>query len=182
MALPWPGAAAEVGARAGAIVKCQQVREQLADYSAGFMDAELRQRLQRHLAACRSCRAHLAQLRELDSLVSGERLAADEALVQRIMAQVREQESVRRLRRRYLVQGIAPIVLVLTLAAAVIVVIQPQAASWAQALSASQVDWDLSAQPEWALVSVGGLCLMAALATWLTGHLARALTPDGASP
>jgi len=162
-------------------VKCQQAREQLADYSAGFMDAGPRERLQRHLAACRSCRSHLAQLRELDSLVSGERLAADEALVQRIMAQVREQETVRQLRRRYLVQGVAPIVLMLTLAAAVLVVIQPQAAAWAQALSAARVDWDLLAQPEWALVSVAGLCLMAALATWVTGRLARALTPDGAS-
>ena len=132
-------------------MNCQQVQEELADYSAGFIRGERRHALQAHLATCSKCREHLAQLRALDRLLAGESLEADELLVQRIMAQVREAEIVQKWRRRHLL-----------------------------ALSAWEVDWQRLAQPEWALgTALGaavGLPLLVGMVTWLTTRIAEALT------
>lgn len=157
-------------------MNCREAQSQVADYSTGLLEGESKQRLQQHLAGCWQCQEHLAQLRALDRLLAGEPLQADEALVQRIMAQVKEVEIFRKLRRRFLLEGLAPIFVVLGLAAGVIVVLHPQVSDWAKALSTWQVDWELLAQPERALPLILGLPLIAGLAIWLTNQLAKALT------
>lgn len=161
-------------------MNCQQVQEELADYSAGFIRGERRHALQAHLATCSKCREHLAQLRALDRLLAGESLEADELLVQRIMAQVREAEIVQKWRRRHLLEGLAPIVPALSLAGAMMVVLLRHTAAWASALSAWEVDWQFLAQPEWALgTALGaavGLPLLVGMVTWLTTRIAEALT------
>jgi len=157
-------------------VNCQQAQEQLADYSAGFIEGAHRERLQAHLAACPACREPLAQLRTLDQLVAGESLSADEALVHRIMAQVQEAEILRRWRRRWLLDSLGPIAAALSLGAAMILIVQPYAAEWTAALSTWQLDWELLAQPQWALGALVGLPLVAGGVAWLTNWLAEALT------
>jgi len=161
-------------------VNCRQVQEQLADYSAGFIRGEQRQHLQAHLTTCSTCREHLAQLRALDRLMVGESLEADEALVRRIMAQVREAEILHKWRRRYLLGGLAPIALALALGGATMVLVLRQTAQWTDALTAWEVDWQLLAQPHWALgMALGaalGLPLVVGIVTWLTSRLAEALT------
>lgn len=161
-------------------MNCQQAQEQLADYSAGFIRRERRHALQAHLATCSKCREHLAQLRALDRLLAGESLEADELLVQRIMAQVSEVAILQKWRRRHLLEGFAPILAALSLGAAMTVVLLRHTAGWASALSASEVDWQLLAQPEWALgAALGaavGLPLVVGMVTWLTTRIAEALT------
>ena len=157
-------------------MNCQQVQAQLADYSAGFTRGERHKRLQVHLAACPACREYLTQLRTLDQLLSGEPLSADEALVHRIMAQVQEADILRRWRRRWLLDSLGPIAAAVSLGAAMIVIVQPYAAEWTAALSTWQLDWELLAQPEWALGTVVGLPLVAGAVAWLTNWLAEALT------
>jgi len=157
-------------------VNCWQAQAQLADYSAGFLQGEAREHLQAHLAVCPACREHLAQLRALDQLLAGESLSADEALVHRIMAQVQEADILRRWRRRWLLDSLGPIAAALSLGAAMIVIAQPYAAEWTAALSTWQLDWELLAQPQWALGTVVGLPLVAGAVAWLTNWLAEALT------
>ena len=157
-------------------MNCRQAQDQLAAYSAGFIPARRRERLKVHLASCKSCREHLAQLRALDQLLAGESLNADEALVQRVMAQVEDADILRRWRRRWLLEGVGPIVAALSLGAATILIVQPYAAQWTAALSTWQLDWELLAQPEWALGAVVGLPLVAGAVAWLTNWLAEAVT------
>jgi len=157
-------------------VNCRQARKQLADYSAGFSQGKRRTRLQAHLAACPACREHLAQLRALDQLLAGESVSADEALVHRIMAQVQDAEIIRRWRRRWLLDSLGPIAAAASLGAAMIVIAQPYAAEWTAALSTWQLDWELLAEPQWALGAVVGLPLIAGAVAWLTNWLAEALT------
>jgi len=157
-------------------VNCRQAQAQLTDYSAGFIRGERRERLQAHLAACPACREHLAQLRTLDQLLAGESVSADEALVQRIMAQVQEADIIRRWQRRWLLDSLGPIAATLSLGAAMIVIAQPHAAEWTAALSTWQLNWELLAQPQWALGAVVGLPLVAGAVAWLTNWLAEALT------
>jgi len=157
-------------------VNCRQAQGQLADYSAGFLQEERRERLQAHLAVCQPCRERLAQLRALDQLLAGESVSADEALVHRIMAQVQEAEIIRRLRRQWLLDSLGPIAAAVSLGAAMIVIIQPHAAEWTAALSTWQLDWELLAEPQWALGAAVGLPLVAGTVAWLTNWLAEALT------
>ena len=157
-------------------MNCRQAQAQLADYSAGFLQGERRTRLQAHLAVCPACREHLAQVRALDQRLAGEWLSADEALVPRIMAQVQDAEILRRWRRRWLLDSLGPIAAAASLGAAMIVIVQPHAAEWTAALSTWQLDWELLAQPEWALGAVVGLPLVAGAVAWLTNWLAEALT------
>jgi len=157
-------------------VNCRQAQKQLADYSAGFTQGKRRERLQAHLAVCQPCRERVAQLRALDQLLAGESLSADEALVHRIMAQVQDAEILRRWRRRWLLDSLGPIAAAVSLGAAMIVIAQPYAAEWTTALSTWQLDWELLAQPEWALGAVVGLPLVAGGVAWLTTWLAEALT------
>ena len=157
-------------------MNCRQAQAQLADYSAGFTRGKRRERLQAHLAACPVCRGHLAQLRTLDQLLAGESLSADEALVHRIMAQVQDAEIIRRWRRRWLLDSLGPIAAAVSLGAAMIVIAQPYAAEWTAALSTWQLDWELLAEPQWALGAVVGLPLVAGGVAWLTTWLAEALT------
>ena len=157
-------------------MNCRQAQAQLADYSAGFLRGKRRERLQAHLAICQVCRESLAQLRALDQLLAGESLSADEALVHRIMAQVQEADILRKWRRRWLLDSLGPIAATVSLGAAMIVIVQPHAAEWTAALSTWQLDWELLAQPEWALGAVVGLPLVAGAVAWLTNWLAEALT------
>ena len=157
-------------------MNCRQAQAQLADYSAGFIRGKCRERLQAHLAACQPCREHLAQLRALDQLLAGESVSADEALVQKIMAQVQEADILRRWRRRWLLDSLGPIAAAVSLGAAMIVIVQPYAAEWTAALSTWQLDWELLAEPEWALGAVVELPLVAGAVAWLTNWLAEALT------
>ncbi len=157
-------------------MNCRQAHAQLAGYSAGFTRGERRTRLQAHLAVCQPCREHLAQLRALDQLLAGESLSADEALVHRIMAQVQEAEILCKWRRRWLLDSLGPIAAAVSLGAATILIIQPYAAEWTAALSTWQLDWELLAQPQWALGAVVGLPLVAGTVAWLTNWLAEALT------
>ncbi len=157
-------------------MNCRQAQAQLADYSAGFTRGKRHERVQAHLAACPVCREHLAHLRALDQLLAGESVSADEALVHRIMAQVQEADILRRWRRRWLLDSLGPIAAALSLGAAMIVIVQPHAAEWTAALSTWQLDWELLAEPQWALGSVVGLPLVAGAVAWLTNWLAEALT------
>ncbi len=157
-------------------MNCWQAQEQLADYSAGFLQGKRHARLQAHLAVCQPCRQHLAQLRVLDQLLAGEPLCADEALVHRIMAQVQEADILRRWRRRWLLDSLGPIAAAVSLGAAMIVIAQPHAAEWTAALSTWQLGWELLAEPQWALATVVGLPLVAGTVAWLTNWLAEALT------
>ncbi len=157
-------------------MNCRQAQKQLADYSAGFIEGARRERLQAHLAACPACREVLAQLHTLDQLVAGEPLSADEALVHRIMAQVQDADILRRWRRRWLLDSLGPIAAALSLGAAMILIVQPYATEWTVALSTWQLDWELLAQPQWALGAVVGLPLVAGGVAWLTNWLAEALT------
>ncbi len=157
-------------------MNCRQAQKQLADYSAGFTRGKRHKRLQVHLAACPACREHLAELRALDHLLAGESVNADEALVQRIMAQVQDAEILHRWRRRWLLDSLGPIAAAVSLGAAMIVIAQPHAAEWTAALSTWQLDGELLAQPEWALGAVVGLPLVAGGVAWLTNWLAEALT------
>ena len=157
-------------------MNCRQAQAQLADYSAGFLRGKRRERLQAHLAVCQPCRERLAQLRALDQLLAGESVSADEALVQKIMAQVQEADILRRWRRRWLLDSLGPIAAAVSLGAAMIVIAQPYAAEWTAALSTWQLDWELLAEPQWALGAVVGLPLVAGAVAWLTNWLAEALT------
>jgi len=157
-------------------VNCEQAQKQLAAYSAGFIRGKRCTCLQAHLAACPACRERLAQLHALDRLLAGESLSADEALVHRIIAQVQEADILHRWRRRWLLDSLGPIAAALSLGATMIVIAQPYAAEWTTALSRWQLDWELLAQPEWALGAVVGLPLVAGTVAWLTNWLAEALT------
>ena len=157
-------------------MNCQQAQKQLVNYSAGFTRGKRRERLQAHLAVCQVCRESLAQLRALDQLLAGESLSADEALVHRIMAQVQDADILRRWRRRWLLDSLGPIAAAVSLGAAMIVIVQPYAAEWTAVLSTWQLDWEVLAEPEWALGTVVGLPLVAGAVAWLTNWLAEALT------
>ena len=157
-------------------MNCRQAQKRLADYSAGFSQGKRREGLQAHLAVCQACREHLAQLRALDQLLAGESLSADEALVHRIMVQVQEADILRKWRRRWLLDSLGPIATAVSLGAAMILIVQPYAAEWTAALSTWQLDWELLAQPQWALGAVVGLPLVAGGVAWLTNWLSEALT------
>ncbi len=176
MAVSWSAATPRTGPGKRTSANCQQAQKQLADYSAGFTRGKRRARLQAHLAVCPACREHLAQLRALDQLLAGESVSADEALVHRIMAQVQEADILRRWRRRWLLEGVGPIVAALSLGAATILIVQPYATEWTAALSTWELEWELLAQPQWALGAVVGLPLVAGAVAWLTTWLAETLT------
>ena len=157
-------------------MNCRQAQKLLPDYSAGFVEGERRQRLQAHLDACEACGQHLAQLQSLDQLLTADRLAANEALAQGVMAHINEAEILRKWRRRHVLDGLGPTMAALSLGAAATVVMHQHVGQWAAALSTWEVDWELLAQPQCALALAVGLPVVAGLVAWLTNWLAEELT------
>ncbi len=157
-------------------MNCRQVQEQLADYSAGLIQGEGRQRLQVHLSACETCRQHLQQFRALDQLLTEDQMETDESLVEGIMVQVRAAELLRKWRRRWLLENLGPTVATVSLLWVAMLILQQYLPQWTKMLSAWQVDWELLMQPEWTVGATLGLLLVAGGVAWLTNWLAEALT------
>ena len=157
-------------------MNCRQVQKLLSGYSAGLVEGKRRQALQAHVASCAACRQHLAQLRALDQLLAADRLEVDGELVRRIMAQVSEAEILRKWRGRQLLDGLGPLAAALSLGLVATVVLHQHAAEWAETLSMWKVDWDLLAQPQWAVAAVVGLPVVAGLVAWVTNWVAEELT------
>jgi predicted anti-sigma-YlaC factor YlaD len=150
-------------------MNCRQVEKRLPDYSAGFMRADLGQRVEAHLARCEDCRERLDEFRRLDQLATADWLTADERVVREIMVRKELAKAWRQWRRRFALETVWQ-VLVLTplLVGVVIMVTQPWVRAWLHSLSSWQPNWGLPAQPVplVALAFVGGL--VAWLANWLS--------------
>ncbi len=157
-------------------MNCRQAQELLPAYSAGLVQGKRRERLRAHLAACETCRQRLEQFRALDRLLRADQMEADEALVQRTMAQVTDAEILRRWRRRWLLEGLGPTVAAVSLLSVVMLLIQQHLPQLMEAASAWELDWEVLMQPEWAVGTSVGLLLVAGGVAWLTNWLAEVLT------
>jgi hypothetical protein len=90
-------------------MNCAHVRSRLADYSAGLVQGDQRVTIRDHIAGCAGCAAELAEFRTLDGLLARERVTADEALVQSVMAHVRALPPVRRPTWITMLDGVGPL-------------------------------------------------------------------------
>jgi len=155
---------------------CAELERDLALHAAGLVAGERAQALREHLASCPGCQGRLSEFRELDRRLAAQSVRADDALVSRVLAEVAATDVLRGLRRRMLIQGLAPILVLLSMLAWLPVAIsgvRQFALQWAPSASAG---WHVLALPEQVALTALGLSLVAVVTTLLTGRLAQALT------
>ncbi|MFQ6130633.1 MAG: anti-sigma factor family protein [Armatimonadota bacterium] len=157
-------------------MNCQQVREQLADYSAGFVQGDRRQRVKAHLSECEMCRERLAEYRELDRLLGNDRLEAGEALVQGVMARVRAEPAP--VRRPWLdrLESLGPALAWASVVSCAMLVLYAHLVEWLELVGPLTIDWSFLAQPTAAMLFVAGAVLVAGAVTLAANRLAEALT------
>jgi anti-sigma factor RsiW len=157
-------------------MNCRQAQDQLADYTAGFVQGEQRRLLQAHLAACETCRDRLAQFRALDRLVSADRPQADETLVRSVMARV-QAEPVRPARPwlDFLVSLGPGVAWASGLAVASLVAVG-QLSQYLETVTPSAVNWEPLLQPSTIGLVAAGIAVAMAAVVLAANRLAHSLS------
>lgn len=155
-------------------MNCTEARGELADYSGGFLAAKDRDRVQQHLTACASCREHLAQLRQLDALLAGDRQVAGESLVQTVMAQVRAADLQRMPTWIRLLQEAGPFVAALVVLEMLVLAVWERVGGQMGAAEVPDLVSALSLRPEW-MILLPTVALFAGAAAWALARLGEAL-------
>jgi len=153
-------------------MKCHQVQEALAGYSAGFVQGEERQRLQAHLAQCPACRERLEQFRALDGLLVADRPRAGEDFVRGVMSRVRAEVLPRGLWWRMMLEGVGPLVAAAAVLPLVCMVAYQVLAQHLQAVGS----WDaglLLAQPVTGAAMLLGMVAVTGLAALVAARVGR---------
>jgi len=153
---------------------CNLVREQLADYSVGFLEDADRGRIEAHLASCDACRAHLAELRALDQLMAADRVSAPPTLMLRVMDRVGPASARPRHAWVYLLDGIGPALAAMVLLPAILLLALREAATWTSATHALDLA-ALFAQPTTAVAATLGMALVAGVVLWFSKQVAGSL-------
>jgi anti-sigma factor RsiW len=155
-------------------MSCDLVREQLADYSAGFLEDADRGRVEAHLGACDMCRAHLAELRALDRLMAGDRTTAPQSLVLRVMDGVGPASVRPRHAWVYLLDDLGPALAAMVLLPAILLLALREAAAWTSTTHPLDLA-ALFAQPTTAVAATLGMALVAGVALWFSQQVAGSL-------
>lgn len=157
-------------------MNCAEVQRELSDYTANFLPAKGRQRLDTHLIGCESCRRALRELLATDCLVTSDRRETRESFVGRVMEGVREADILRKWFWISFLESLGPTVGAVVLFSVIPLAMHQQVAAWRKVAVDWGETWNLLRQPDLANARLLVISLVIGSLAWLTERVMKLLT------